>query len=286
MQLNKTLIALFAAFAASMVAPSLASADVADSYTGWGNVESALASYPAYRKVGSYWVQHNRPAGTRIYIAPYAAGWSWTYTASTGWLVEQGEYLVGDTADTTAPVLASVTAPDTTTSQTVAMTLSATDAVGVTQYRIVNEDATVWTAWKTYDESFDWTLTAGAGAKRVLVQVRDAAGNKSAIVTKSISYAPVASTDTTAPVLTTLTVPATTTSQIVAVTLSASDAVGVTKMRVANEGGTWSTWLTYDDAFNLRLTAGSGTKVLFVQVADAAGNVSNIRYQKIVYTAG
>jgi hypothetical protein len=68
------------------------------SYKGWGTVEGgfygsarlvAPAPKVAWHWNGSAWSQRGRSPGTRVYIWPYAAGWSWTWTESTGWLAMQ-----------------------------------------------------------------------------------------------------------------------------------------------------------------------------------------------------
>ncbi len=65
-----------------------------DGFQGWGQVGSGTST--AYHLVaqtkvawhwnGRSWVQRSRTTGTRVYIWPYAAGWSWTWTQNTGWL--------------------------------------------------------------------------------------------------------------------------------------------------------------------------------------------------------
>lgn len=72
------------------------------SYKGWGTVEGgfygsartaagfvAPAPKVAWYWNGSAWSQRGRSPGTRVYIWPYAAGWSWTWTESTGWYAMQ-----------------------------------------------------------------------------------------------------------------------------------------------------------------------------------------------------
>ncbi len=64
------------------------------SYQGWGTVEGgfygnrlvAPAAKVAWHWNGRSWVQRSRTPGTRVYIWPYASGWSWTWTENTGWL--------------------------------------------------------------------------------------------------------------------------------------------------------------------------------------------------------
>jgi hypothetical protein len=71
---------------------------------------------------------------------------------------------------------------------------------------------------------------------------------------------------------------ASTASRSVTLRLSASDpspASGVAYMRFRNGGTTtWSSWLAYSTSKSWRLTAGAGTKTVYVQYKDRAGNVS------------
>ncbi|MCW2921839.1 MAG: hypothetical protein JWL76_1713 [Thermoleophilia bacterium] len=74
------------------------------SYKGWGTVEGGFYGYGARTAAGFVapapktawewntsrgWLQRGRTPGTRVYIWPYAAGWSWTWTESTGWYAMQ-----------------------------------------------------------------------------------------------------------------------------------------------------------------------------------------------------
>ena len=64
-------------------------------YKGWGYVGGGyygggarlVAPRPvtAYEWNGSRWLERTRQPGTRVYIWPYAQGWSWTWTQETGW---------------------------------------------------------------------------------------------------------------------------------------------------------------------------------------------------------
>jgi hypothetical protein len=66
------------------------------------------------------------------------------------------------------------------------------------------------------------------------------------------------------------------TSTSVNLTLSASDAVcGVAKMRFSNNGSSWSTWQSYATSKTWSLTSGDGTKTVYVQYQDHAGNTSS-----------
>ncbi|MCX6377367.1 MAG: DNRLRE domain-containing protein, partial [Armatimonadetes bacterium] len=66
-----------------------------------------------------------------------------------------------------------------TTSETVTLTLSASDfPSGMSQMQFNNENG-AWSGWEAYGTSKSWTLSEGDGAKTVYVQFKDAAGNVS-----------------------------------------------------------------------------------------------------------
>lgn len=67
------------------------------SYIGWGQVSSGNSYYyggaslravpvTAWYWSGSAWSQRSRYVGQRVYIYPYASGWSWTWSQDQGWL--------------------------------------------------------------------------------------------------------------------------------------------------------------------------------------------------------
>ncbi|MEI8082499.1 MAG: hypothetical protein WCI74_11710 [Actinomycetes bacterium] len=69
-----------------------------------------------------------------------------------------------------------------------------------------------------------------------------------------------------------------TSSTAAVVTLSANDlgGSGLADMRISDDNLTWSLWETYATPKDWTLTAGDGTKTVYVQYRDAAGNVSAI----------
>ncbi|MCB0879427.1 MAG: hypothetical protein KDC46_10685 [Thermoleophilia bacterium] len=181
--------------------------------------------------------------------------------------------------DTTAPVLAAITIPAETTTQTVGVALDATDDVAVSQVRFANEDGN-WAGWQAYKANMQWPLTAGYGFKLVYAQVRDAAGNESLVVDARTSYVqtkqgPVDAAD---PVLAAITVPDTTPTRDITVGIDASDDIAVAKVRFANEDGNWGPWVDYAAEVPHQLSAGTGLKVVYAQVRDAAGHESNVIY--------
>ncbi|MCW2972181.1 MAG: Ig-like surface protein, partial [Thermoleophilia bacterium] len=195
-----------------------------------------------------------------------------------------GELPPGAANDTVAPTLTKFTLPATTTTQTLATTLVAADAVGVAQVRFANEDGN-WGAWIAYSPTAAWTLTPGYSNKLVFAQVRDAAGNESLTLTAPTSYvktapAPGAAVDAADPTLTAITLPATTRTVAVTVKLTAGDDVKVTEVRFANEDGEWLPWKAYAPEVPHTLTAGNTDKVVFAQVRDAAGKESNVLFAR------
>src|SRR3972149_7046251 len=82
-----------------------------------------------------------------------------------------------------------------TTSTSVTLTLSCSDAgSGCSQMRLSN-NGTTWNAWENNASSKTWTLASGDGVKTVYVQYRDADNNTSQSYTDTITL------DTTAPVI-------------------------------------------------------------------------------------
>jgi sugar lactone lactonase YvrE len=196
--------------------------------------------------------------------------------------------------DTTAPKLTKIALPTTTTTRAVKITVIATDAVGVAQARVANEDGT-WGAWKAYATPLAHQLTAGLGYKGVYVQVRDAAGNESTVVSTTTQVVAAAQDpqdpdpvkpDAVAPSLTKVTLPATTTTRDVKLAITATDAVGITQARVANEDGVWGAWKAYATPLAHQLTAGLSYKGVYVQVRDAAGNESAVAWTTTQLVAG
>jgi hypothetical protein len=183
--------------------------------------------------------------------------------------------------DTVAPVLVAVTLPAETTTQTVTVGIDATDAAGVKQVRFANEDGT-WTPWQAYATQTPWTLTAGYTPKLVYVQVRDAVGNESLVLSRATRYVRTVAgpVDATAPVLEALTIANPTPVANVTVKLTARDDVGVTQVRFANEDGTWGAWAAYAPEVPHTLTAGNTLKVVYAQVRDAAGRESAVLFTR------
>ncbi len=186
-------------------------------------------------------------------------------------------YPATPTPDATPPSITAFSMPATSSSLTVPVTLTASDNVGVTGYRVSESSATPAPGSAGWTASAPTSFTFGsAGAKTLYAWAKDAANNVSASrnATTTISIAPPA--DTTPPSITAFSMPATSSSLTVPVTLTASDNVGVTGYRVSENSATpvpgsagWTASAPTSFTF-----AGAGAKTLYAWARDAANNVS------------
>jgi len=168
----------------------------------------------------------------------------------------------------------------TTDLRDVTLSLSATDANTVTDMRL-RWGNQAWGAWVPYATTQNTTMPPWNGAnKTVSVQFRDAAGNVSTAVTDSIQLADV--TPPTGSVLINGGA-ATTNVRPVTLTFSATDANGVTSMRVSWASQPWGPWTPYAATATADIIGGAGTKYYRVQFRDGAGVVSTIYTDTITY---
>ena len=189
--------------------------------------------------------------------------------------------------DTTAPVI-TITSPVNaatyaTTTNTVNLGGTASDAIGVTQVTWANDRGGSGTAAGTTG----WSVTAitlQPGINVLTATARDAAGNASTDVLSVTYTAP----DTTPPVVTITTPTSATTFSTAASTLTiggtASDAVGVTQVTWTNDrggSGTASGTTTWSVS---NITLALGQNVLTVTARDAANNQS-IAVLTVTYAA-
>ena len=177
--------------------------------------------------------------------------------------------------DTAPPVTTISGTDDLWHNEPVPLGLSATDAPGgsgmsggqaTTEYKI---GSSAWTAGTSL------TVPAppdhsGDGVQTVSYRSCDAAGNWEAAKTATVKI------DTTPPAgsFTLDDGALTTASPLVTVDSTVSDANGVAQMRFSTDGeADWSAWASYGAAVQLFLPAGNGTKTVWAQYRDPAGNV-------------
>jgi len=187
-----------------------------------------------------------------------------------------------------------------TTNPVVTLSLSATDNVGgsgVSAMRFSN-NGTTWTNWQVYGPSSPWNLSANGGnsnpgTKTVYAQFRDNSGNASQSFTDAIVYQ---TPDMTAPTgsIQINAGASQTSAVVVSLNLSATDNMGgsgVDRMRFSNDGSTWSTWQAYvatRPGWDITATAfggdsQQGTKTVYAQFVDVAGNVSTSYSDTILF---
>lgn len=170
-----------------------------------------------------------------------------------------------------------------TNSLDVILTLAASDpnpASGVDVMRFSN-DGTNWSNWEVFATSKAWSLPEGDGYKAVRAQFRDKAGNESLTSSSAIQL------DMTAPTGTVIINggAAYTNNKDVALVLTASDGTGsgVTDMRFSNDGTNWLNWEAFAASKAWSLTTGDGSKTVYAQFRDTAGNVSATASDTIVF---
>lgn len=241
----------------------------------------------------------------------YAATKPWTLTAGDGTKIVYAQYsdragnvlqvsdaiVLGGVTDFESPtgsILINNDAPWVNTTS-VTLNLSAIDNVGgsgVWDMRFSNDNVS-FSAWEVYAATKAWTMGGSGASRTVYVQYRDAAGNISSTYSDSIGF------ETLRPSATVISNGGDyfTASQTVTLSVSGSDGMGgsgVTHMQFSNDGINWSAWQAYATSTSWTLSAGAGHKTVYVQVRDAAGNVSwpasdfiayNV-YHTLTYTAG
>ncbi len=173
--------------------------------------------------------------------------------------------------DTTAPTgtVAISSGAEFTNNTSVTLTLSATDASGISEMRFSNDNIT-WFAVEAYATTKTWTLAPGDGTKTVYVKFKDSAGYWSTAYSDTIVL------DTVLPTgaMTINNAANYTNTSSVTLSLSASDANGLSQMQFSNDNTTWSFAETYATTKTWTLAAGDGTKTVYVKFKDNAGNWS------------
>lgn len=186
-----------------------------------------------------------------------------------------GTYPALPKEDVLAPVLRGITVPDTTMEARVALELDATDDVAVTQMRIADASGE-FGDWQEFAASSFVDIGEAIGGRVLSVQVRDAAGRESDVV--SARFAKVAPPDSADPTLS-VEAPTRSISSQVILTLHAGDDVGVTHVRRAGadgDFGPWMAWRSGTAAMAHLFAAGTGPRTMFLQVRDASWKVSPV----------
>jgi chitodextrinase len=205
---------------------------------------------------------------------------SYTATAavspSGAWIMQMVAFRAAGTggADTTLPTV-SVSAPTlnaTVAGTSVTVSANAADNVGVAGVQFLLDGAALGVEDTTAPYSATWNTTAAAnGSHRLSARARGAAGNLATAADVPIVV------DNQAPAGTVVINggAAVTNSLTATLTLAAIDALGpVTQMRFSNTGASYNAALAYASTASWTLSTGTGTKTVYAQFEDAAGNWS------------
>ncbi|WP_166542073.1 S-layer homology domain-containing protein [Paenibacillus lutrae] len=165
----------------------------------------------------------------------------------------------------------------------VTLTLTSSDGnngSGIVEMRL-SSDGSDWGSWEPAALTRAWSLAAGDGEKTVYIQFKDKVGNVSGTIDDVIKL------DQTIPTGTIVinSGAATTSGKLVTLTLTSSDGTGsgVTEMRFSEDNLTWWDWENVLPTKNWNFTGSPGLKNLYVQLRDAAGNVSVANLASITY---
>lgn len=178
--------------------------------------------------------------------------------------------------DTEPPTGAVAIVGDYINSLQVNLTYSAVDSgVGVSAARFSN-DGLLWSAWEAVTGQKAWTLAPGEdGTRTVYVQFKDVVGRISQPFSGTVMY------DTVSPTLAISLAEFSNSTQII-VNASAGDASGIASVRSSEDGMHWSAWQNFQLSFPFQMAAGDGTRKIFAQVKDRAGNISQSASDTIV----
>lgn len=186
-------------------------------------------------------------------------------------------------ADVTAPTVSAFSAPPTTTTAAIALSMSAQDDTAVADLRLTEDG--VRGEWQPWAASLSHNLAGGVGAHVLTIEARDAAGNVSLPVSVTVQQdAPTVAPpgDRVRPSIVRVAMPAQVRGRRVPVVITARDDRAAVLVRFAGEGGRWGAWQPARGRRLALLSPGLGWKGVFIQVRDAAGNRSRPWFQTVL----
>jgi hypothetical protein len=252
-------------------------------YTKSTSTTLTLSSYDAGSGISQMRISNDGTFDTEVWES-YLASKSWSLTSGNGTKtvyiqfkdnaenisITYSDDIILDTVKPTGTIVINNDAVYTNTLNST-LTLSATDGTsGLYQMRFSNNNST-WSSWQGYSTSKGWTLLSYDGTKKVYTQFKDKAGNISVTYSDSITL------DTQKPIGSIVINNNTNYTNIagVTLTLSSTDTTsGLHQMRFSNDNVSWNSWESYNSAKSWTLTAGEGSKNVYTQFKDNAGNIS------------
>jgi len=232
----------------------------------------------------SGWYAYGTSAGWTL---PAGDGYKYIYVQymdRVGRLSPQyGDYIYLDRTPPSASIVINSGNPTYTTSTSVTLYLTYSDATSLVKEVRYRDDDSGWTAWMAPTATKAWTLKAGDGTKTVYYQVRDYAGWICPTKSDSIILDRVNPTGS----IVINGGAATTTTTSVTLTLTYSDATsGVDAVRYGNWGEYWTAWESPSPTRAWTLSSGLGTKRVYYQIRDNAGRISLQYYDEIDLITG
>src|SRR5258705_8963916 len=225
------------------------------------------------------------PDGDILEDRSVSTGGSYSATApvSDAWVMQIAAFKTSGAISDTTPPTVSVTSPlnGAFTSSTMSVNATAVDNVGVSGVQFLLDGTNLGAEDTTSPYSVSWnTATSSNGSHTVTARARDAAGNSATSIPVTVTV------DNQAPTGTVVINNGAAATNVTAVTLnlSALDAQGaVIQMRFSNTGTSFNTAVAFAPTAQWTLTTGAGTKSVFVQFSDAAGNWSASATDTIVF---
>ena len=177
--------------------------------------------------------------------------------------------------DTAAPEEVSIEINDKdkyTNSETVILTLNATDPQSGISDMSFSADGTEWSSWETFNPTKEYLLPAGNGEKIVYFRVRDKLEN-SAVASDTIIL------DTSPPHSLKLEINdgayETKSKEVTLKLYAVDDLSGTYKMSFSIDDGGWSAWENFSTTKAFKLSGKDGTKKVYFRVKDSAGNIAD-----------
>lgn len=187
--------------------------------------------------------------------------------------ISSDSYESDSTAPTGAISIASDAVYSTSRSATVSLAASDTGGSGLYQMQVSNTSLFTGAAWEAYSTSKSWTLSDVQGTTTVYARFRDSAGNVSSTASDTIVL------DTVNPVGAVIidSNDRSTDSTSVSLSMTGTDATsGIDDIRLAlTQAGLGSaSWEAFTSTKAFNLPSGDGTKTVWLQLRDEAGNLS------------
>jgi alpha-tubulin suppressor-like RCC1 family protein len=216
---------------------------------------------------------------------PFATTKTWTIQSGAGlhtitvyfkdaagnWSVDSDQVYLDQAAPSTGTITINGGAANTNI-QTVTLSLSCSDTNSGCYHMRFSDDNSTWYLEEALATETAYILPSGNGTKTVYVQFKDMAGNWSSSFSDSILL------DTALPSTGSISInggATNTSSANVSLTLTCTDpGSGCSSMQLSNDNSSWTT-VAYSTSISWTLSAGDGSKTVYVKFGDAAGNWTN-----------